>query len=193
MTQPVLRTIPIEEYYYVETLVHSDIRHEFVDGVMVAMTGGSPLHAELAGRVHTIFAVATARRLCKVYPADLRVRSPAYSRVFYPDVTVVCEKAVFDYVDRFGDTLVNPLVIIEVLSKTTSDYDFETKLPAYQAIKSLRTILYVHQDHHFVEVWTRLPSSHWEHNSFVSGSFEVIGLTGVVFDVDALYQGTDTP
>ena len=191
MTQPVLSTIDIEEFYYVDTLVHSDLRHEYVDGVMLAMTGGSPLHSQLAGEIIVQLGVQLRDRPCKVHSADLRVRAKAFHRVFYPDVVIECGTPNFDRDDRHGQSLTNPLVIVEVLSPSTSRYDFETKLPAYKSIDSLRSIFYVHQSRRLVECWVSLPSRSWEWVSHSSGSFEVIGLSNVVFDVDGLYSKTD--
>lgn len=187
MTQPVLSNIDIEEYYYVDTQAYSELKHEFVDGVMLAMTGGSPLHALLSGVVFGQLYEQLRTFKCRVYSSDLRVRAPKFNRVFHPDATVVCEKPVYDQVDRHGETLVNPLLVVEVLSKSTQRYDFETKLPAYQSIDSLRTILYVHQSKRAVEVWVKVPSGKWMLTVFTSGAFEVVGLSGVVLDVDTLY------
>ncbi len=191
MTQAVLSTIPIEEFYYVDTLVHSDLKHEFVDGVMLAMTGGSPLHSQLAGDIIGQLHSQLRGKSCKVHSADLRVRALAFQRVFYPDVVIECGTPVYDKEDRQGMSLTNPLVVVEVLSPSTSRYDYQTKLPAYQSIDSLRSIIYVHQSRRAVEMWVSLPSKRWEWAAHESGAFEVIGLSGVVLDVDALYAQTE--
>jgi Uma2 family endonuclease len=187
--QPALATISLDEYFYFDTFVHSgDVRHEYVDGVVVAMTGGTIAHAQLMSSV--------ARQLmlqlkvpCRVFVAELRVKAESHSRVFYPDVSVICGPVETTHVDRHGETVTNPRVIIEVLSKSTSDYDVKTKLPVYQSIESLRSILYVHQTERRVEVWTKLPKSgEWSWYEFSGGSFEMVGIAASI-DVDGLYAG----
>lgn len=194
MSQPVLTRISIEEYYYVETMVHSEFRHEFVDGVMLAMTGGSRAHAELCEELSRQFVSQLAHHSCKVYAAEFRIRPLTHDKVFYPDITIACRPLKFDKTDRHGGSLTNPLIIIEVLSPSTMRYDLETKLPAYQSIEGLRTIVYIHQSKQLVETWVNLPSNRWEHVSHESGAFELIGLSGVVLDVDELYRrAEETP
>lgn len=192
MTQAVLSTMLIEEYYFVQGQVHTgDLRHEFVDGVMLAMTRTSPEHAHLAGQVTSQFIVQLRHQPCKVFAEGLQVRIQKMNRVFSPDAVIQCGEPIYDKVDRFGQTLVNPTVIVEVLSPSTVRYDYETKLPSYQSVEGLRTIIYVHQKRRVVEVWVSLPSGQWEWTAHESGAFEVIGLSGVVFDVDGLYAQTE--
>lgn len=190
MTTAVLATTSLEEFYYLDTFVHSELRHEFVDGVMLAMTGGSEKHAQLAGRLVRQFNLSMGTSPCEVLSSDLKIRPLKYQRVFYPDVVVVCGRMERDDTsDRWLGGVTNPVVIVEVLSPSTHRYDLETKLPAYKSIGSLKSILYVHQQEKAVEVWTRLPSGEWAWYEHGSGSFEVLGLPGVVLDVDGLYAG----
>jgi Uma2 family endonuclease len=191
MTQAILSTTPIERYYFIQAMIHTgDLRHEFVDGVMLAMTGVSPEHAHLAARVIAQLSPQLIHKPCNLY-SDLQVRVVKESRVFCPVAVLQCGTPFYDHVDRHGKTLTNPLLVVEVLSSSTQRYDYETKLPSYQSIESLRSIIYVHQQRRVVEVWVKLPSGRWEWNTFESGSFEVIGLSDTVFDVDALYSQTE--
>lgn len=188
MTLPALSTVSIEEYYHFESCVLSEAKHEFFDGLVIAMTGGSPLHARLAGEVAYQFHHCLRASECIVYPSDLRVRAPTLERVVYPDVTVVCGVLKLDPTDRFGETVTNPTVIVEVMSPTTMKTDMATKLPAYQSIVSLQSILYVHQTR-LVEVWTRMPDREWSWYQFNSGVIDSIGECGAKLDVDMLYDG----
>lgn len=192
MTQAVLSTTLIEQFYFIQGQMHTgDLKHEFVDGVMLAMTGGSPEHAHLAGQVIVQFGAQLLHHPCKLYSSDLQVRILKQDRVFCPDVVIQCGTPIYDQVDRYGRTLVNPLVIVEVLSPSTQRYDRATKLPAYQTIDGLRSVIFVHQERRVVETWVCLPSGKWEWSTHETGAFEIIGLSGVVLDVDGLYAQTE--
>ncbi|MGQ0621865.1 MAG: Uma2 family endonuclease [Panacagrimonas sp.] len=141
-----------EEYLAFERA--SPERHEFVDGEMYLMTGGSRTHSELGVRLVTSFQNRLRRSPCKVYSHDLRVQVRNQSRYFYPDLVIVCG-GVQTREDALKDTVLNPGVIAEVLSPSTEAMDRGTKLRHYRLIDSLKTYLLVSQYEPLIERYER--------------------------------------
>jgi len=97
----------------------SVIKHEFLDGVVYAMAGGSPAHAGIAASVIRLLGNALARRRCRVFTSDLRVRVEQTGLATYPDASVVSGELRLDPLDAKGHTVLNPTVVVEVLSPST--------------------------------------------------------------------------
>jgi Uma2 family endonuclease len=118
----------------------SPTKHEYLDGEIYAMAGGTPDHAALAGAVIRLIG-ARLPPGCRVFSSDLRVRIMATGLSTYPDVAVVCGKT-----ERAPDdpiAVVNPVLLVEVTSGSTEEYDRGEKLRNYQAIPTLRDVLFV--------------------------------------------------
>src|SRR5688572_4962791 len=96
---------------YVDLEQLSPVRHEFLDGHVWAMAGGTPAHAAIAANVTTLLNVALRDRRCRVFSSDLRVRIKATGLGTYPDVSVVCDRLEHDPDDKTGTTIVNPAVV----------------------------------------------------------------------------------
>jgi Uma2 family endonuclease len=140
---------------YVELEESSTVRHEFLDGVMWAMAGGSPDHARVAGNVITLLNTQLADQRRSAFSSDLRIRVKSTGLATYPDVTVVCGELELDPDDSKRQTVVNPKVIVEVLSPTTERYDRGDKLDHYKRIPSLEAVVLVAHDERRIDVWTR--------------------------------------
>src|SRR5262245_50639784 len=108
-----------EEYLAFERA--SEQKHEYADGEIFAMSGGTYEHGLIAGNVLGELRGALLERPCTVQGSDVRVKAVATKRYLYPDVSVVCGRPVFE--DETRDTLLNPRVIVEVLSDSTERYD----------------------------------------------------------------------
>lgn len=119
-------------------------RHEFVDGEIFLMTGGSAVHSEVAVKLAVAFSTRLRRGPCKVYAHDLRVQVQDFSRYFYPDLVIVCGGLKIRD-DAQKDTVLNPGLIAEVLSPSTESWDRGGKFGHYQHIASLQTYLLVSQ------------------------------------------------
>lgn len=134
-------------------------KHEYWDGEVVAMAGGSPEHNAICFNLAT----ALGRRLsgsgCRGFTSDQRVRIPIKNRYVYPDLTIVCGEPVFDPDD--AHTITNPTLIVEVLSPATESNDRGAKLFGYRSLPSLRGYLLVAQDRTWVEQWSRQPDDRW--------------------------------
>ena len=146
-----------EEYLAIER--QAEYKSEYVDGVMYAMAGGSERHNLIAANLIISIGVQIRNRSCRVYPSDLKVRVPNSKRFFYPDVSVVCGGTRF--ADDERDVILNPIVIVEVLSESTAAYDRGKKFLSYQQIDSLREYLLVSQDEMIVEHYVRQNNETW--------------------------------
>jgi Uma2 family endonuclease len=148
-----------DEYLLLEEI--AEVKHEFLDGQVWAMAGGTPEHAAICGNVTTLLNVQLHGRRCRVFSSDLRVRVKATGLGTYPDVTVVCGKLETDPEDRKANTAVNPRVIVEVLSPSTEGYDRSEKLSHYQAVASIDEVVLVAHDRREIEIVRRDPNGSW--------------------------------
>ncbi len=140
-----------EEYLAIER--QSEVRHEYYRGELFAMSGASREHNLIAGNVSGEIRNQILDRPCESYASDMRVWIKATGLYTYPDVVVVCGEPRFQ--DREVDTLLNPTVIIEVLSSSTEKYDRGAKFRHYRSVPSLREYVLVAQDEMLVERFTR--------------------------------------
>jgi Uma2 family endonuclease len=127
-----------EQYLALEE--ESSVRHEYLAGEIYAMAGGSPDHAALAAAVIRELG-ARLPPACRVFTSDLRVRIPATGLSTYPDAAVICGRTQRAQDDALA--VVNPVLLVEVTSRSTEDYDRGEKLRQYQQLLSVRDILIV--------------------------------------------------
>jgi Uma2 family endonuclease len=167
-------TMTVEEYLAFDRA--SDIKHEYYGGEVFAMTGGSPEHSVITMNVGASLHAQLRRRPCIVYSSDQRVRVSQTGLFAYPDVTVVCGKAEFG-TDR-QDTLLNPTLIVEVLSPTTERYDRGLKSRHYRTINSLREYILIAQDAYQIEHYVRQEDGSW-HLFDAIGSEAMISLSSI--------------
>jgi Uma2 family endonuclease len=171
-----------KDYLLVEEM--SAVKHEYLDGEIYAMAGGTMLHAALTVACSSALDAQLAGR-CRVFSPDLRIRAVATGLACYPDVTVVCGNVDSDPESK--ETVANPTVVVEVLSPATVDYDLGEKFEHFRQIPSLRAVVYVWQDHRQIEVRARMPDDAWTRETFVAGSVAAVQALGCTLDVDALY------
>jgi Uma2 family endonuclease len=169
----------------------SNVKHEFLEGEIYAMAGGTPEHAALA----ISLAVALSNQLrgqpCRVYGSDLRVRVAATGLATYPDLTVVCGPLEHDPESR--DTVTNPLMVAEVTSKSTEAYDHGPKLEHYQRIPSLRTVVLVSHRQPELLVLERAAEGQWTSRTFGPGGLVEIQNPTLRLDVDEIYAAAREP
>jgi Uma2 family endonuclease len=144
---------------YLRVEEDSGIKHEFADGQVWAMSGGSPGHARIIANVSTLLNIALGARRSDVFSSELRIRVLAVNRATYPDVSVICDHVELDPEDPKGHTALNPTLLVEVLSPSTAEYDQGEKLAYYKQIPSLQEIMLVHHDARRVVVWRRTGES----------------------------------
>lgn len=149
--------ISIDEYLAGERV--SDTKHEYYAGEVFAFAGGSEQHNLIAGNVYASLHAQLRKRQCTVYPSDMRVKMPRTDLYTYPDVVAVCGTAQFEDTER--DTLLNPTVIVEVLSPSTETYDRGRKFQNYRTITTLNEYLLIAQDTYRIEHYVRQPDEQW--------------------------------
>lgn len=176
-----------EEYLALET--KTDTRHEWLRGEAWAMAGGSVAHATIQANTLRLLGNALEGRPCMAYGSDLKVRIEETDRATYPDVTVVCGPREVSATDP--NAIVNPTLIVEVLSSTTEASDRGEKFAHYRRIPSLRDYVLISQDERRVEVFHRDgESSAWtlrEHGPGPGARLRLPALD-LELDVDTLYR-----
>jgi Uma2 family endonuclease len=150
---PPRQRFSFQDYVAVEEI--AGVRHEFLDGHVWAMAGGSPEHGAIAANVIALLAPQLRTRQCRVFTSDVRVRVQATGLATYPDVSVVCGGLETDPHDPGGSTVLNPVVVVEVLSPSTEAYDRGEKLAHYKQMPALQEIVLIAHDERRVEVWHR--------------------------------------
>jgi len=137
----------------------SDVKHEFAFGEIYAMSGASARHVGIVSNIVAELRNQLRQRPCQVYSTDLRLSVAADHRYTYPDVMVVCDKPRF--LDKELDTLLNPDLIVEVLSESTRNYDRGDKFQQYRGIPSFREYLLVDQAKTHVERYLKQSDGTW--------------------------------
>jgi Uma2 family endonuclease len=154
------RTLPVftaEQYLDLER--HTEIRHEFLDGTVYAMSGASRAHSAICFNLAVIIGSQLKGTPCTGYTSDMKVRAGDASLYAYPDLTVVCGEPLVH--DDHGDVLLNPVVIFEVLSRSTEAYDRGEKFERYKMIETLADYVLVSQDRARLEHFSRQPDGTW--------------------------------
>jgi len=141
LNEPALKYNYLSAEEYLESERNAEQKHELIRGKIITMTGASLAHNRIVRNlIGNIFGFLKGKT-CEVFPSDLRVHIPSVNSFTYPDVTIVCGKA--ELLDEHFDTLLNPVVIIEVLSPSTSYYDKGDKFFTYQQLTSLKEYILI--------------------------------------------------
>ncbi len=147
-----------EEYLAFER-AQFDAKHEFLDGRIMTMAGASRQHNRIVANLVASLVTQLRGRPCDVYPSDMRVKIPATGLYTYPDVIALCHDPRFEDVEV--DTLLNPSVIIEVLSPSTEAYDRGIKFTHYRSLEALQLYILIAQDKPQIEIFRRQESGDW--------------------------------
>ncbi len=169
-----------EEYLKLER--KAETRHEFVDGVIYAMAGESLSHSRicinLAGEVRTKLKGAN----CEALSPNMKVRAESKGMFAYPDLTIVCGEPIFH--DKQKDVLLNPKVIIEVLSPSTQRYDQTKKFFRYRKeLPSLTDYVLIYQDAPFIEHHEKQTDGRWTHNA-ADGIEDVLQILSIEIELN---------
>jgi Uma2 family endonuclease len=160
-------------------------KHEYCDGEVFAMAGASREHNLIVANVVGELRAALRHRPCEVYPSDMRLKVPAAGTYSYPDASALCGSAEFE--DAEVDTLLNPAVIVEVLSESTEDYDRGTKFKNYRSIPSFREYVVVSQTEVLVEHHVRQADGSWLMREHRAGERFELSALACDLAVDELY------
>jgi Uma2 family endonuclease len=162
----------------------SEIKYEYIDGEIVAMAGGTIVHGRLIGRAMTVLGRLLEGKPCVALPSDVRVRIRAADRATYPDLHVVCGEVEHDSEDDHA--IVNPTVIVEVLSESTAQSDRTFKFFAYRRLKSLRDYVLVSQAERRVDIFRR-EGRRWAVDEYATGERFRLDSIEIEVGVDELY------
>jgi Uma2 family endonuclease len=183
MSQVAERLLTEEEYLKLED-ESTEERHEYIDGVLRLMAGGTKTHNLLIQNFVLKLALLARAKTCGLFAKNIRVKLPIGSRrrYYYPDVVLTCKSN-----DGDNRTIENPCLVIEVLSKSTSSIDKGEKLDTYQRIPSIKQYVIVDQARRKVEIYTRQDSK-WIYEMLESGSFDITCLD-TTMTLDEVYTG----
>lgn len=173
-----------DEYLEIEAR-SAAVKHEYVAGEVYATAGGSVEHSALSTALSGLLFAHLRGGPCRPHGPDLRIRIESVDVATYADVSVVC-----DPVERAADSpthVLNPRVVVEVLSPSTERYDREQKRLYYQQIESLQEYVLVAQDRRRVEVWQRTAEG-WSHAAGDAGASMRLPSIDFELQVDALYD-----
>lgn len=185
MAEALTRTrLTIAQYLALERSAPLE-RHEYCDGEVFAMSGGSLRHSLLAANAGAELRQALRGSSCLVLNSDIRVKIQASGRYTYADVTVVCGAPELE--DDFRDTLLNPVVLIEVLSPATESYDRGEKFAQYRTIPSLKEYVLVSQKEVLVEHFRRQADGTWLLTVLGPGDRLRLPAIGAEIAVDEIY------
>ena len=169
----------------------SNTKHEFLNGEIYAMAGGTPAHSALAAAVTISLGGQLRGGPCRVYTSDLRVRVSATGLATYPDVTVACGSLERDPQD--DDTVTNPSLVVEVTSKSTEAYDRGQKLDHYRQIPALRAVVLLSHRTPEIDLWERRADGQWGSRTFGPGQAANVQDPPVRLDVDEIYAAAREP
>jgi Uma2 family endonuclease len=179
----------LHRYTYADYLAleaASNVKHEFLAGEIYGMAGGTPEHAALSVAVSAALLAQLRGGPCRVYSSDLRIRVLATGLATYPDVTVVCGEAERD--PESPTTIVNPRLVVEVLSDSTMEYDRGEKLQHYRQMPSLEAICFVWHTQRRIETWTRAGAGEWTLRESGAGERAMLPGISCALVVDQVYR-----
>ncbi len=154
--QPKAHPTP-QEYLALER--KANFKSEYLDGEIFAMSGASRKHNVICLNVGASLNIQLTERPCEVYVSDMRVKVNQTGLYTYPDVVAVCDAPIFE--DEQLDTLLNPTLIVEVLSKSTRNFDRGEKFEHYRTVDSFEEYLLIAQDKYYVEHYVRQADRSW--------------------------------
>jgi Uma2 family endonuclease len=178
-----------EEYLALEA--SSNVKHEFLEGQIYGMAGGTPEHAALKAAVTGLLFAQIRGSRCRAHDSDLRVRVLATGLATYPDVTVICGPSERDPSDE--NAVTNPTLLVEVLSRSTEDYDRGDKFEHYKRIPTLQQYVLISHREREVEVWSRTPENDWTRVVAQAHGHVALASIGAELGIDDLYDAAAEP
>ena len=173
-----------DEYLDLESA--SNVKHEYLEGEIYAMAGGTPRHAAITLAIAGALLEKLRGGPCRAFSSDLRVLVTETGLATYPDVTVVCGPIETD--PRSDATVTNPKLLVEVLSRGTQDYDRGEKFDHYRRIASLSAVLFVWQNETRMELRSRQPDGGWSSTEYRVGDSVRLEAVNCSLNVDDVYR-----
>jgi Uma2 family endonuclease len=188
MTALPKRKYTLEEYFELDK--NAEGNFEYFDGEIFEMSGVSPEHATIEVNLISKLNPVAGKRGCRVFPANLRIKVPVLPTYRYPDLSVVCGETVFEEIQGL-QCLVNPILIVEVLSESTEFYDRGEKYRQYKSIESFREYLLVSQTAEFITLFQKHNERFWLQSDYVAGETLHLNTLDLDLQVDEVYQGVE--
>lgn len=173
---------------YLEFDANAEGRFEYYNGEVFEMGGGSPEHSLLGNRMGRLLGNKSEPKGCSVYNSDVLIKVPAMPPYRYADVSALCGKAEYE---NYGNQrlLVNPTLIVEVLSPTTEDFDRDLKFKGYKSIESLCEYVLVSQDKKFITLYTKYNEKFWFQSQYEAGETLKLESLDIELSVNEVYEG----
>ncbi|HEY9692152.1 MAG TPA: Uma2 family endonuclease [Oculatellaceae cyanobacterium] len=165
---------------YLELEVNSEERHEYINGEIIVMTGGTPNHNKIAGNFYAALNFGLKRQPYQVFITDQRLWIPQRRIYTYPDVMVVAGE--LELAEGRKDTITNPVLIAEVLSKSTRNYDQVEKFAAYRTINTFQEYVLIDQYTMHVEHYYKTAPTKWIFSEY-DGEEMMLSLATFSFEI----------
>lgn len=174
---------------YLDLEQSTGVKHEWREGSIVAMAGGTLAHADLGGRLYAQLSVGLKGKPCRPWNSDAKVRIPAEGVSTYPDLSIVCGPVIRDSVD--ANAITNPTVIVEVLSEGTERYDRGEKFSYYQSLPSLREYILVSAERVEIDHYVRQDDGSWSFRRLHAADALVLPSVEVRIPLAEIYDGIE--
>ncbi|NET44894.1 Uma2 family endonuclease [Okeania sp. SIO2B3] len=177
-----------EEYLLLEE--NAEYKHEYLDGKIISITGGTINHNEITGNLCAYLKFALKGKSYRVFIGDVRLWIPDYNLYTYPDIMIIEDKPI--YHQGRTDTVTNPLIIVEVLSKSTANYDRGDKFKFYRSIPEFKEYILIDQYQLYIEQYVKTSEDKWEVTYYESEESR-LKLTALDFEIafSDLYERVD--
>ena len=184
-TQKIKKLTP-EEYLEIER--NAEFKSEYYNGEMFALAGASYVHNKISSNIHVSLANQLKGKVCQVFQSDLKIMEQISGLFTYPDIVTICGKP--EFYDEEKDVIVNPTVIMEVLSKSTETYDRGFKFELYRRIDTLKDYFMVSQEKVSIEYYSRNADNSWTLKEFndINQSIEIKSIECILELKDVYYK-----
>lgn len=186
------RTVSLQAYFDAEE--KSVDKHEFHNGNITKIAGANFNHDNLAGKVITALNIFIEEKELNYFVngSDTKIRIESYNKIVYPDAVVICEKP--DFFENRKDTITNPLIVVEILSKSTAAHDRSLKFEYYRSLPSFKEYVLIHQEEKRLSVYTQQADNTWIVRDYI-GEDAVATLHALhecPLSLKRLYRGLET-
>jgi Uma2 family endonuclease len=177
-----------EEYLQLEE--QAEYKSEYRDGEIIPMTGGTTNHNEILGNVYANLKISLQKQNYRVYMADVRLWIPRYRLYTYPDVMLIKEEPI--YADQGTTTVTNPVMITEILSPSTQNYDQGDKFTYYRSIPEMKEYILISQQQYHVMQYIKTESGKWLLSEYETEDAAIqLGSVDLALNLTQIYTGVD--
>ena len=180
--------VSVDEYF--DLLHNSEEKLEYYDGEIVAMSGAQPNHNIITVNLTVEFVLCLKKLGCVVLNSDQLISIGPHGPYVFPDIVVVCEKPLYEKTKRGLKSLLNPRIVVEVLSDSTEAHDRGNKLEYYQALASLENFILVSTKKKKVEIYRKSDGGDWLHHIYNEGS-PLMKIGECEIDLREIYSNVD--